>query len=54
MDIYILCGKKVDHVTTLSMQSMLYLGGSGGIPLQGKFSKFGLLKLNLVVILSEK
>ena len=38
MDIYI-CGKKVDHDTTsvqstLSMWSMLYLGGSGGMPPQ--------------------
>ena len=47
---FILCGKKVDTTSvqsTLSMWSMLYLGGSGGMPPTGKFSKFGLLSLNL-------
>ena len=40
MDIYI-CGKKLDTTSvrsTLSMQSMLYLGGSGGMPPQKKFA----------------
>ena len=56
MDIYI-CGKKVDTTSvrsTLRMRSMLYLGGSGGMPPTGKFCKIGLLILNLVVLLSEK
>ena len=34
---------------TLSMRSMLYLGGSA----TGKFCKFGQLRLNFVIILSE-
>ena len=33
MDIYI-CSKIVDTTSTLSMQSMLYLGGFGGMPPQ--------------------
>ena len=55
MDIYI-CSKIVDTTSvrsTLSMWSMLYLGGLGAF-LHRKFCKFGLLRLNLVVILSEK
>ena len=40
IDIYI-CGKKADTSrvrSTLSMQSMLYLGGSGGMPPQENFA----------------
>ena len=40
MDIYI-CGKKVDTTSvqsTLSMWSMLYLGGPGGMPPQENFA----------------
>ena len=43
--------------STLSMRSMLCLGGGGGVwghAPTGKFCKFGLLRLSLVVILSEK
>ena len=51
-----MCSKIVDTTSvrsTLNMQSMLYLGVWGHAP-TGKFCKFGLLRLNLVVILSEK
>ena len=40
MDIYI-CSKIVDTTSvrsTLSMRSMLYLGGSGGMPPTGNFA----------------
>ena len=33
---------------------MPYLGALGGMPHQEKFAKLGLLRLNLVIILSEK
>ena len=36
MDIYI-CGKKVDTTSVQSTLSMLYLGGSGGMPPQENF-----------------
>ena len=43
-----ICGKKVQHVEHALSR------GSGGMPSTEKFCKFGLLKLHLVVILSEK
>ena len=52
---FICVDKKSDSVLhSLSTRKMLYLGVQGGMPPREKFCKFGLLRLNLIVILSEK